>query len=113
MNQKIDEALFIVSIIFVGIDGLGGQMSWSVNYVIPLVLIFVTLSAIIKMMIRKKHVEKYIGIQWISVIIAVLILGLMFFNFTNVLWPSLLALVLGLVTQGFIVVIDKRRIGYF
>ncbi len=90
------------------IDLGDGQLNWSIDYVIPLLLILTIGTVMIVMLIRHRWWERYIGIQIYSIIIAIALNILLLMNVSHILWPSITALGLGLSTLALMAMVFGR-----
>ncbi len=108
-GTKILIQLFGLSVLITVIDSVNGTLSWSVNYVIPLIIIISNLLITIKIARRRIKWRNY------SVFLIILILlgfiPILFFNLNiiTILWPSAAAGLYTLLTFiGFLTFSYKR-----
>ena len=88
--------LLILSIEYLSITSQGNYSNWSINYVIPFILMGILTTINLLMLIRRKKFSDYMGYQfWLSIIL-ILYRLLYTLNITSVIWPSLAALIYGI-----------------
>lgn len=91
-------SLLILSIEYFSITNKGDYTNWSLNYVIPFILVATLLAITIVTLANHKNFSDYVGyIFWTSVLLMSYRL-LHIFNICDVLWTSLLCLLYGFTT---------------
>lgn len=90
------------------VDYGDGTLSWSVNYVIPIMLCLVIAGVMAVMVISYKKWERYVPIHFYSLLIVIALNILFFLNISDIQWPSVTALVIGVSTLSLLVGIFRR-----
>lgn len=98
LGGKITAQVVSLTILLLVIDGMSGSMQWSVNYVVPFVIIAgIMLISIIIIKVRLKWTG-YISFLLLMIALGFLPLILYFAGVADVLWPSVSAASFGAAT---------------
>lgn len=98
LGGKITAQVISLTILLLVIDGVSGSVQWSVNYVVPFVIIAgIMLISIIIIKVRMKWTG-YISFLLMMIALGFLPLILYFTGVANVLWPSVSAASFGAAT---------------
>lgn len=98
LGGKITAQVVSLTILLLVIDGMSGSMQWSVNYVVPFVIIAgIMLISIIIIKVRLKWTG-YISFLLLMIALGFLPLILYFTGVADVLWPSVSAASFGAAT---------------
>ncbi|WP_105615400.1 DUF6320 domain-containing protein [Vallitalea okinawensis] len=110
--RKRSSKLFFIVLVMMGmvvlIDLGDGRLNWSIDYIIPLLLIGAITCIIIAMLIKHKGWEQYVGLQIYTVLIAVALNIMFMINISQTPWPSIVALVWGIGTLALMAMIFGR-----
>lgn len=98
LGGKITAQVISLTILLLVIDGMSGSVQWSVNYVVPFVIIAgIMLISIIILKVRMRWTG-YISFLLMMIALGFLPLILYFTGVANVLWPSVSAAAFGVAT---------------
>lgn len=98
LGGKITAQVISLTILLLVIDGMSGSVQWSVNYVVPFVIIAgILLISIIIIKVRMKWTG-YISFLLMMIALGFLPLILYFTGVANILWPSISAASFGAAT---------------
>lgn len=93
---KVMVQVFVLSGLLVLTDVMYGWLRWSVNYVIPLMIMGATLFIFVMFLVTKVDKHNFFGYFFGLALIGLAPLALYFFGVTTVLWPSMSASLLAL-----------------
>lgn len=85
-----------------------GKINWAVDYAIPFLILVALVSVMAIMFIKRRRFQHYVGIQIYSILMAVVLNILLILNITHIIWPSIVALGLGVATLAIMVLLFGR-----
>lgn len=98
LGGKITAQVISLTILLLVIDGMSGSVQWSVNYVVPFVIITGILLVSMIMIKVRMNWTGYISFLLMMIVLGFLPLILYFSGVADVLWPSVSAASFGVVT---------------
>lgn len=104
ISKRIIWQMVVLSLLTVAVDGLTGWHGWSVDYVVPLVLLFTTICIIVmEMFILSHKVEEYVVYLLVSCGFGLVPLAFALTGLAKVRWPSMLCAASSVITIAAVV----------
>lgn len=109
ISKRIIWQMVVLSFILIVIDRFSGWQQWSINYVVPLVLLFTILGiAIIEIFVLAHQVEEYVAYLLVSCAFGLVPLVFVLAGWAKVRWPSILCVAGSVITIAALVLFAGR-----
>ena len=100
-NSNVASKLFVqvilISILVFIIDNVTGYKMWSLNYVIPSIIVSANMTIFILILINRMNLTNYIRYQILLIVFGFILLILYLFKLSNILWTSLTSAIISFV----------------
>lgn len=101
--------IFIGVLILLGIDYLTGYRGWSINYALPLGILFMDVGIIVLMIVNHRNWQSYMMVQIFTIIVSILPVVLLVLGIIDFPYLAIIAMVVSvLLFLGTLIIGDRR-----